>query len=292
MTQTKPVDAGLYVVATPIGNLNDMTARAIAVLQGVDLIAAEDTRHSARLLDSFGIKTRMVSFHDFSSSKRLQALVDKLEMGQSIALISDAGTPAISDPGYELVRLVRQRKIPVIPIPGASAALAALSVAGLPSDRFVFEGFLPARSGARKNRLQALASECGSIILFESPHRIIACLEDIVSVMGPQRPLYIGRELTKKFETSRLDTVQNCLQWIRDDSHQQKGEFSLVLAGRSKEDQAVEKMGQGMRVLNILLTEMSVKKAVKLAAQISGAAKNSLYEAALKKQAQDSQSDQ
>ena len=284
MTQLALVENGLYVVATPIGNLKDMTTRAIEVLQRVDLIAAEDTRHSNHLRQNFGISTRMVSFHDFSDSKRLQELLDSLAKGQSIALISDAGTPAISDPGYELVRLVRKNGIKVIPVPGASAMLAALSVCGLPSDSFSFEGFLAAKSVARKNQLQALQNETRSMVIFESPRRIVSLLEDIVSVFGAARELYIGRELTKIFETSLLDSASNCLDRIKSDSNQQKGEFVLVLAGLSKVDLTDKNLAEGLRVLDILLPEISTNKAAKLAATISGAPKNKLYNAALKQQ--------
>jgi len=282
MGGTASIEKGLYVVATPIGNLKDMTARAIEVLQGVDLIAAEDTRHSNHLLKTFGINTRLISFHDFSSSERLQKLVDKLIHGKSIALISDAGTPAISDPGYELVRLARQQNVLVMPVPGASAMLAALSVSGLPSDSFLFEGCLPAKSGVRKNRLQTLQSETRSMVFFETPHRIIAFLEDVISVFGGEREIYFGRELTKIFETSRLDTVFKCLEWVKGDSHQQKGEFVLVIAGLPKAERVELKLVEGLRILKILLPEISTNKAAKLAALISGAPKNKLYDTAIK----------
>lgn len=282
MAHTAFDEGGLFVVATPIGNLKDISTRAIEVLQSVDLIAAEDTRHSKHLLKSFGINTSMVSFHDFSDAKRLQKLLTILEKGQSIALISDAGTPAISDPGYELVRLVRKKGFKVVPIPGASAMVAALSVCGLPSDSFLFEGFLPAKSLARKKHLLALQNETRSMVFFESPRRIVSFLEDIICVFGEEREVYIGRELTKVFETSILDTTSNSLARIRNDSNQQKGEFVLVLAGLPKVDAAVIEFEEGMRILELLLPEISTNKAAKLAASISGAPKNKLYEAALK----------
>ncbi|MCB1672193.1 MAG: 16S rRNA (cytidine(1402)-2'-O)-methyltransferase [Gammaproteobacteria bacterium] len=275
-------DSGvLYVVATPLGNQQDISSRAIATLGEVDLIAAEDTRHSARLLEALGIGTPLISFHDFSSEERLAGLIQRLQEGQSLALVSDAGTPCISDPGYELVRAARHNGIPVLPIPGASAAIAALSVSGLPSDRFLFEGFLPARSQARITRLDQLAQEDCTLIFYESPHRIVDCLEDLLTVVGPERELYLGRELTKKFETSRLGRVAEILAWVRADPQQRKGEFVLVLAGRKRADSREEKIHEGLRVLQLLAPELSLKRAARLAADITGAPKNLLYQAAL-----------
>ncbi len=213
----------LYVVATPIGNLGDMTARAIAVLQQVDLIAAEDTRHSGPLLQHFGITTACIACHDHNERQIAAGLVERIQSGESVALISDAGTPLISDPGYLLVRTAREAGVPVVPVPGASAMIAALSVSGLPSDRFSFEGFLPAKSSARRQRLQALADEGGTLIFYESTHRIEESLADMAEVFGPERYAVIAREITKRFETVHGDTLQNLIAWIAADANQTKG---------------------------------------------------------------------
>ena len=289
MLRKVTVPGTLYVVATPLGNLTDISERAIATLAEVDLIAAEDTRHSARLLDALGIPTPLISFHDYSSKERLQSLLQKLQLDQSLALVSDAGTPCISDPGYELVRLARQQGIGVVPIPGPSAVVAALSVSGLPSDRFVFEGFLPARGQSRKVRLADLVEEERTLIFYESPHRIVDCLEDLLEVMGPERELYLGRELTKKFETSRLANVAEILRWVREEPQQKKGEFVLVLAGKPRAATKEAQLLEGLRVLNLLAGELSLKSAARLAAGITGAPRNALYKAALKNNTDDTQ---
>jgi 16S rRNA (cytidine1402-2'-O)-methyltransferase len=274
--------AVLYIVATPIGNFGDFSPRAVEVLRSVMLIAAEDTRHSAKLLQQFGITTRTVSCHDFSTGKQLRNLIARLESGESIALISDAGTPAISDPGYLLVKLARERGIRVSPVPGASALLAALSVAGLPTDRFVFAGFLPAKKAARRKALQAFKLEQSTQVFFESPHRIVACLRDIVEICGASRQLFIGREMTKLFETTMLDTAALCLSRIESNPDQQKGEFVLVLSGESQSSAESQVEQEGLRVLACLLPEMSTRQAATLAAKISGASRNALYAAALR----------
>jgi len=281
MEQTAASPGTLYVVATPIGNRQDISERAIEVLQSVDLIAAEDTRHSMRLLSGLGITTRLVSFHDFSDRERLRSLLDELHKQRSVALISDAGTPGISDPGYELVSLARNDGVTVVPIPGPSAVIAALSVSGLPSDRFVFEGFLPARSQARKSHLEALQNEPRTLVFYESPHRILDCLEDLLDVMGPDRDLFIARELTKKFETSHLASITECLARLQEDAVQRKGEFVLVLAGKSKDSQKQTQLREGLRVLQLLASELPLTRAARLAAQITGAPKNALYRSAL-----------
>ena len=272
----------LYVVATPIGNLDDMSKRAIDVLQSVAVIAAEDIRHSKKLLQYFHIKTRLVSYHDFSSESVANELLDQLMSGQSIALISDAGTPLISDPGYKLVNLLRDRDIPVIPIPGASAVIAALSVAGLATDRFVFEGFLPAKTAARLARLKSLSSESRSLVIYESPHRILASLTDMGQAFGESRQIFIGRELTKKFETHYRGTIPHCLQCLQQDSKQGKGECVLVVQGCSEEILQAVKQQQALDLVDYLRKDVSMKKAVSIASQITGARKNQLYEAALK----------
>lgn len=277
-----PNDSGLlYVVATPIGNRQDISLRAVELLREVDLIAAEDTRHSARLMESLGIATPLISFHDFSSTQRLDALLQRLQSGKSLALISDAGTPGIADPGYELVRAARQVGIQVIPLPGPSAVIAALCVSGLPSDRFIFEGFLPARSRPRQDRLGSLVDEQRTMIFYESPHRIIACLEDFQTIIGADRELFIARELTKRFETTLLANVEECLHWVCSDPQQQKGEFVLVLAGMSKTRRKSGELDEGLRILRLLEDDVPLKRAARLAADISGAPRNALYRAAL-----------
>lgn len=280
----EPTQGVLYIVATPIGNLGDMTSRAVEVLSRCDLIAAEDTRHSAHLLQHFAINRPTISFHDFSSTRQLERLLLQLRQGQNIALISDAGTPTIADPGYELVSAARRQGSAVIPIPGASALLAALSVAGLPTDQFIFLGFLPARAAARGQLLERLQQETRTLVFFESPHRITDSLQQIVTVFGAQRLLFVGRELTKKFETTFLAPAGEGLQRIVDDAQQQKGEFVLVLAGADSQQPEDRRLQEALRVLDLLLAELPLKQAVSLAAQISGAPRNELYSAALKKQ--------
>ncbi|ANG61944.1 16S rRNA (cytidine(1402)-2'-O)-methyltransferase [Marinobacterium aestuarii] len=273
-------EAVLYVVATPIGNLADMTARAIEVLQTVSLIAAEDTRHSARLMAHFNIKTPMISVHDHNERQRIERIIERLSAGESIALISDAGTPLISDPGFVLVRAVREAQFRVVPVPGCSALVTALCAAGLPSDRFVFEGFLPAKSLARRQRLDALAREERTLIFYESTHRILASLEDMQACFGSERMVVAARELTKTFETIKGAPVSELLEWMRQDANQQKGEFVVLVQGApaaAADDVNVE----AMRVLDVLLEELPIKQAAALAAKLTGLKKNFLYQAAL-----------
>lgn len=277
----------LYVVATPIGNLADISARAIQVLRDCGLIAAEDTRHSAHLLQHLGIATPTVALHDFSTRRQLDRLLQQLAAGTDVALISDAGTPTIADPGYELVAAARAGAIAVVPVPGASALLAALSVAGLPTDRFLFEGFLPARQAARRASLQLLAAEPRTMIFYEAPHRIVACLHDMLDIFGAARSLYLGRELTKKFETSLLAPLAECIRHVESDPMQQKGEFVLVLAGCPGSELEQLRLRDGERMLADLLADMSVKKAVDVAARWSGAPRNALYALALARQRND-----
>lgn len=270
----------LYVVATPIGNLEDWSPRAVSTLKAVSVVAAEDTRHSGRLLQHFNISTRLMAVHDHNEAGRVEGLLAKLEAGDDIALISDAGTPLISDPGYRLVAAAQAAGLKVVPIPGACAAIAALSAAGLPSDRFIFEGFLPARSSARRDRLQQLASEPRTLMFYEAPHRIVECLDDMVAVIGGGRRVVLARELTKTFETVRQYSLTEMLAWVKADPDQQRGEIVLVLEGMP--DMAVEQdWTEADRVLGILLSELPVKQAAALAASITGHKKNALYERAL-----------
>lgn len=271
----------LYIVATPIGNLDDISRRAIEILKSVRLIAAEDTRHSKILMQSIQVDTPLVSHHDFSSEQASEKIIGKLLAGQSIALISDAGTPLISDPGYRLVRLARAQSISVVPIPGASAVTAALSVAGLPTDRFVFEGFLAAKNGPRQKRLQALARERRTIVFYESPHRIVVSVKDMGEAFGTDRQMFIARELTKKFEAHFLGSAADCLEWLEQDSNNQKGEFVVIVAGCDEEEEEARMQQQALEIVSLLRKEVSMKKSVAIASQITGARKNRLYEKAL-----------
>lgn len=280
MTTTKTLTAGtLYIVATPIGNLDDLTPRAINVLQRVDYIAAEDTRHSLPLLKAFAIRTPAISLHEYNERERTTEIVSRLQKGESIALISDAGTPLISDPGYHLVHEVRAQGIQVVPVPGACAAIAALCAAGLPTDKFIFEGFLPVKSAARRERFHALLYETRTTIFYEAPRRILECLEDILQVLGPERQIVIARELTKIFEVIRSGVANELLTWIKEDDNQQRGEMVLLIEGakenKNKEEQVIQHM------LSILLTELPLKQAVNLTAKITGNKKNDIYDRAL-----------
>lgn len=270
----------LYVVATPIGNLGDISSRALEVLRQVDLIAAEDTRHSGRLLQHFGIETPMRAYHEHNEQKQSDWLLQQLTQGKRVALISDAGTPLISDPGYQLVHRVRKQGITVIPVPGPSALITALSASGLPSDRFVFEGFLPAKSGARIERLQHLQSENRTIIFYESPHRILPSIESMVKVLGGERRAVLARELTKTYETIHEDSLEELLTWLKSDSNQQRGEMVVLIAGctdkRDNRDDA-----EAERILKLLLDELPLKQAAALTAKITGYQKNELYAKAL-----------
>ena len=280
-------DSGtLYIVATPIGNLDDISRRAIEILNGVDLIAAEDTRHSQKLLQSIQVDTPVVSHHDFSADSAINRILDKLESGSSVALISDAGTPLISDPGYKLVSLARQKKLSVIPVPGASALVSALSVSGLATDRFTFEGFLPSKSAARQKRLLGLADEQRTMVFYESTHRIMESLMDMRAAFEEQRLIFIGRELTIRFESHFLGTAAACVEWLGGDANQQKGEFVVIVAGCDEQLEEAQKHEQAMDIVRLLKSEVSMKKAVSLASKISGARKNLLYEAALKELAE------
>lgn len=270
----------LYVVATPIGNLADMVPRAVEILKTAGLVAAEDTRHSGRLLRHFGIATPLVSYHDRGAENQGQAILDALAAGRDVALISDAGTPLISDPGYRLVRAARAAGFAVSPVPGPCAAIAALSAAGLPSDRFAFEGFLPARGGERQRRLAELAAEPRTLIFYEAPHRVLETLGDLEAVFGAARELVLGRELTKAFETFLAGTVAEVRARVAADANQQRGELVLVVAGAGEPERAVVEADIDA-VLVPLLEELPVKQAVGLAARITGIAKNRIYDRAL-----------
>lgn len=270
----------LYIVATPIGNLSDMTSRAVETLKSVDLIAAEDTRHSARLLQHFGVQTRMTSYHDFSDESRVELLMRTLLDGKSVALISDAGTPLISDPGYRLVSRARESGLRIVPIPGVCAMTAALSAAGIPSDRFAFEGFPPAKQVARLKLFQSLQQETRTLVFYESPHRILECVDDMAEGFGRDRAAVIARELTKTFETIHGDSLGNLQQWLRSDENQQRGEFVILLTGAEAAHED-EIPAETRRILAVLMEELSVKQAASLASRLTGVKKNLLYALAL-----------
>ena len=266
----------LWVVATPIGNLGDLSERARGVLQRVALIAAEDTRHARTLLRHFGIGTPLTALHDHNERTEAPVVIARLQAGDEIALVSDAGTPLVSDPGFRLVRAARAAGIHVSPVPGACAAIAALSVAGLPSDRFVFEGFLPAKAAARRARLHQLVDETRTLVLYEASHRITECCADLVAEFGAGREAALLREITKLHETYLGATLGEIAARVGADAEQRLGEFVLVVAGRREDADA--KLVEGRRVFAILREELPPARAAKLAAAISGARRKELYE--------------
>ncbi len=271
----------LYIVATPIGNLSDITERALQTLREVDLIAAEDTRHSGRLLSHYGISTRTLALHEHNERNAAAGLIERLEAGVSIALISDAGTPLISDPGFYLVREVQQAGYKVVPIPGASALIAALSVAGLPSDRFSFEGFLPPKQEARRRAMEALAREPRTLIFYESTHRILDSLEDMVEAFGADRQAAVVRELTKTFETIQRDELGNLVEWMRADANQQRGEFVVLVHGYEAEQSLESVEVDPQALLQEFMALQPPKKAAATVARLTGLKKNALYELGL-----------
>jgi 16S rRNA (cytidine1402-2'-O)-methyltransferase len=271
----------LFIIATPIGNLEDLTPRARQTLAEVDLIAAEDTRHTGRLLSHIGVKSRLLALHDHNEDKVVAKIIRKLQDGLSVALVSDAGTPLVSDPGYRLVCAAHDNDIVVSPIPGASAVIAALSVAGLATDRFSFEGFGPAKKGARREWLQALASEKRTMVFYESVHRIADCLADMVEILGADRAAFIGRELTKIHEQCVQDSLQSLQEMVADGTIISKGEFVVAVAGTD------EKPASSLDVDWLLLQlaeDLPAKNAAKIAARISGKKKNQLYDRLLQLQ--------
>jgi 16S rRNA (cytidine1402-2'-O)-methyltransferase len=270
----------LYVVATPIGNLGDLSPRAVEVLRCVDRIAAEDTRHSRRLLQHFSITTPLLALHEHNERELAPKLVDQLRAGRSMALISDAGTPLISDPGFNLVRLAREATLQVVPVPGPSAVICALSASGLPTDRFVFEGFLPARRAARRARLAELDADTRTLVLYESSHRIVDSLRDLGEIFGPERRAVLARELTKQFETIIDASLESLARQVAEDPDQQRGEMVILVAGRSAR-QAPGVSEEAERLLVILLEELPVTQAAKLAARITGSNRRALYQRAL-----------
>lgn len=279
MTNKAESQGVLHIVATPIGNLGDISQRAIDILTSVDIIACEDTRHTKKLLSAFSISNKTLSLHDHNERQKQDYVAQLLQEGKNIALVSDAGTPLISDPGFHLVRHCRELGLTVSPIPGACAAISALSVAGLPTDRFAFEGFLPAKSGARKSVLAAVAHETRTMVFYDAPRRAIDTVSDIVEVLGGERDIVIARELTKTFETIYSDNAQNMLEWLSEDANQLKGEMVLIISGAPEKDSEISVEVEG--TLKLLLKELPPKKACAIAAEIYQVNKKSLYELAL-----------
>lgn len=267
----------LYIVPTPIGNLQDITQRALQIFEEVDLIAAEDTRHSGLLLSHYGIKKPFFALHDHNEQQKAAALVEKLSQGSNIALVSDAGTPLISDPGFHLVRACRQAGIKVVPLAGACAAITALSAAGIPSDRFCFEGFLPAKSKGRLDRLNTVADETRTMIFYESTHRILQTLADMRTVFGGERYVVLARELTKTWETIVGDTFDNLIPWLEEDANRTKGEMVVIVEGKTEEEND-EIPANAQKALALLVKELPLKKAAAITAELYDVKKNQLYQ--------------
>ncbi|MFU2047477.1 16S rRNA (cytidine(1402)-2'-O)-methyltransferase [Avibacterium gallinarum] len=267
----------LYIVATPIGNLKDISQRALQVLEQVDLVAAEDTRHSGLLLSHYGIKKPFFALHDHNEQQKAEILCEKLLQGTTIALVSDAGTPLISDPGFHLVRQCRQAGIKIVPIPGACAAIAGLCASGIASDRFCFEGFLPAKSKARCDKLENLAKEDRTLIFYESTHRILDCLADMEKVFGAERYVVLARELTKTWETIHGDEVGALRKWVSEDPNRSKGEMVLIVEGNvSSEEESFSP--EAVKALTLIAKELPLKKAAAIVAELYGYKKNALYQ--------------
>ncbi len=279
----KKTTGTLYLVATPIGNREDITLRALRVLREVNLIAAEDTRHSKSLLQHYDIATPLISLHEFNEKDRIPLLLDRIRQGEEIALISDAGTPLISDPGYLLVKSAHEAGLTVTPVPGACAAITALCASGLPTDRFMFEGFFPAQKSERRHRLELLQQESRTLIFYEAPHRIVACMQAIVDVLGADREIVLAKELTKTFETFVHDTAEAVMDWLQLDANHQKGEFVVLIRGviAKKKEEGVSE--ETLRILNILSENLSERQAVELTAEITGEKKNALKMICFKK---------
>ncbi len=279
---TNTINPGtLYVVATPIGNLDDISKRALQVLNDVELVAAEDTRHTRKLLSYYGIDKHLVSLHEHNERDKVESLLEKLEAGQSIVLVSDAGTPLISDPGYPLVNECRLHDIPVIPVPGPSAVITALSVSGLPTDRFLFCGFPPRQSGRRREFFEALKKHTATLVFYESSHRITDCLDDAISVFGHDRLACVARELTKLYETVKTAPLVDLLDFVSSDPDQQKGEFVFIVQGVSQAEKTDDSLIDVDELLKALIDELPVKKAAAITAKLTGHKKNELYQRAL-----------
>lgn len=272
------IESALYVVPTPLGNLQDMSLRAIEVLKAVPWVAAEDTRHSQPLLRHFGSGARLLPAHQHNEEQAAQGVIDKLAAGEGVALVSDAGTPAVSDPGARIVARVREAGFKVVPLPGACAAVTALSASGLMAPHFLFYGFLPAKAGQRQKELEALAALPYTLVFYEAPHRVLESVEALAAAFGPERTIVFARELTKLFETIHACPLGEALEWLQADANRQRGEFVLLVEAAPEDADD----GAGERVLRLLLAEgLPVKQCAKLAAEITGASKNELYQKAL-----------
>ncbi len=272
------IESALYVVPTPLGNLQDMSLRAVEVLKAVPWVAAEDTRHSQPLLRHFGSGARLLPAHQHNEEQAAQGVIDKLAAGEAVALVSDAGTPAVSDPGARIVARVREAGFKVVPLPGACAAVTALSASGLMAPHFLFYGFLPAKAGQRQKELEALAALPYTLVFYEAPHRVLESVEALAAAFGPERTIVFARELTKLFETIHACPLGEALEWLKADANRQRGEFVLLVEGAPEDADD----GAGERVLRLLLAEgLPVKQCAKLAAEITGASKNELYQKAL-----------
>ncbi len=279
-TKSINIESGvLYVVATPLGNLGDITYRAVETLAAVDIVAAEDTRHTGRLLAHLGLKKKLWSLHAHNESSQSDAFIQALQAGQSVALVSDAGTPLISDPGFPLIRAAREQGVSVCPIPGASALITALSAAGIPCDRFTFEGFLPSKAGARKLALMALAEEARTLVFYESPHRIADSIADMADVFGDARVAVIARELTKTFEQFERGGLGNLGKWLAADNNHRRGEFVVMVEGVPPMEKALNAEDESL--LKHLLEELPVKPSSKLASKITGKPSKAFYARAL-----------
>ena len=276
--QTYP-SATLYVVATPIGNVTDISLRALHVLRLVDAVACEDTRNTATLMHRFGLHKPLLAAHQHNEREAAETLIARLQAGERIARVSDAGTPAVSDPGARIVDAVRDAGMQVVPVPGSSAAIAALSASGLVNDRFYFVGFLPAKAKQRETELAALKSVPATLVFYEAPHRITDCVESLVAAFEPTRQVVFARELTKLFEEIHRCPLADALAWVKADANRERGEFVVLVEGAVADDDADD--AEAERVLRILLDECSVKQAANLAAQITGKKKNALYDRAL-----------
>lgn len=270
----------LYVVATPIGNLGDITLRALEVLKSVDAIAAEDTRHTSGLLSHFGISKKLIAVHEHNEHQSAEKLLVQLKTGENIALVTDAGTPGISDPGAIVVDFVRKAGVKVVPIPGTSAVVAALSASGITQNGFYFHGFLPASGAARRKVLQGLKAQTVTLVFYEAPHRIVECVADLNAILGGDRHITFARELTKTFETIYTCQLSHASAWLQADANQQRGEFVLLVEAEILQE-TQELSREAQRVLKCLLAELPLKQAVALATEITQLKKNDLYELAL-----------
>ena len=279
-------EAVLYIVATPIGHLDDISQRAVTVLREVAWVAAEDTRHSGKLLSHLGLSARFLSLHDHNEKQRAASLVEKIKAGDNVALISDAGTPLISDPGYSLVRLCREAGVRVVPVPGPCALIAALCCAGLPTDKFHFIGFLPAKSGQRQQVLKDIPSGVGTVICYEAARRVIDTLHDVIAVYGPERELVLAKELTKTFEHFEHGTATQIIAWLEQDPQRCQGEMVLMIAPPA-EKAADDIAPTAQQTLRLLMAELPLKKAAALTAEIHGEKKNALYKLGLSWSGQD-----